>query len=160
MRDQTLESRVLCYPASDDEKEHWLAVARPFDCVVIVPVPDQHPKMSRNRCYPVALLHDVVEDNYDTMENVVKDFWLDDEQSAALDAITRREGERYFDYIERVKRNDMAKAIKLVDLQENIKRSANDLPNRWGLLRRYAKAYAILTDKWVYTDVEETKNGK
>ena len=150
MREQTLESRVLCYPASDEEKKHWLSVAGYFDA--------HAPKMQH--IYPVALLHDVVEDEYDTMENIVNTFWLDKEQAEALDAITRRKTERYFDYIERVKRNEMAKAIKLADLEENIKRSTNDIPNRWGLLRRYAKAYAILTDKWVYKDGEDTTNGK
>jgi hypothetical protein len=42
----------------------------------------------------------------------------------------------------------VAKVIKLSDLYDNIKRCAEDLDSRWGLLRRYAKAYAILTDKW------------
>jgi (p)ppGpp synthase/HD superfamily hydrolase len=93
-----------------------------------------------DRIYIVALLHDVVEDGYTTFKKLQKLYDLDDEQMAALDAITRREGEKYFDYIERVKQNEMAKTVKLADLQHNIDRCANDLPNRWGLLRRYAKA--------------------
>jgi (p)ppGpp synthase/HD superfamily hydrolase len=97
-----------------------------------------------DRIYIVALLHDVVEDGYTTFKKLQKLYDLDDEQMAALDAITRREGEKYFDYIERVKQNEMAKTVKLADLQHNIDRCANDLPNRWGLLRRYAKAYGIL----------------
>lgn len=96
----------------------------------------------------VALLHDMVEDGYSTFEELRKRFFLNDEQMAALDAITRRQGEKYFDYIQRVKQNEMAKTVKLADLQHNITRCANDLPNRWGLIRRYAKAYGILIDKW------------
>lgn len=96
----------------------------------------------------VAFLHDVVEDGYATFEELRQRFDLDDEQMAALDAITRRQGEKYFDYIYRVKQNDMARIVKLADLQHNITRCANDLPNRWGLLRRYAKAYGILIDEW------------
>ena len=98
--------------------------------------------------YQVALLHDVIEDGYTTMDRLVKAFDLSEQQAVALDAITRREDEKYFDYILRVKRNPMAKVIKLSDLYDNIKCCAEDLDSRWGLLSRYAKAYAILTDKW------------
>lgn len=96
----------------------------------------------------VALLHDFVEDGYATFEEVQPLFNLNDEQMAALDAITRRQGEKYFDYIQRVKQNEMATTVKLADLQHNIYRCANDLRNRCGLLRRYAKAYGILIDEW------------
>lgn len=96
----------------------------------------------------VAFIHDVVEDGYATFEEVQQRFNLNDEQMAALDAITRRQGEKYFDYIARVKQNEMATTVKLADLQHNITRCINDLPNRWGLIRRYAKAYGILIDKW------------
>lgn len=90
----------------------------------------------------------MVEDGYATFEELQQRFDLDAEQMAALDAITRRQGEKYFDYIERVKQNEMAKTVKLADLQDNINRCAKDLPNRWGLIRRYAKAYGILIGEW------------
>ena len=96
----------------------------------------------------VAFLHDVVEDGYATFDELQQRFDLNDEQMAALDAITRRKGEQYFDYIRRCKQNEMAKNVKLADLQHNITRCAKDLPNRWGLIRRYAKAYGMLIDEW------------
>lgn len=102
----------------------------------------------KNEYFCIALLHDIVEDGYATFEELQKRFDLDAEQMAALDAITRRQGERYFDYIARCKQNEMAKTVKLADLQDNIRRCAKDLPNRWGLIRRYAKAYGILIDEW------------
>ena len=105
-------------------------------------------KWRDNRCRCVAYLHDIVEDGYACFEELQQRFNLDDEQMAALDAITRRQGEKYFDYIARVKQNEMAKIVKLADLQDNINRCAKDLPNRWGLLRRYVKAYEILIDEW------------
>lgn len=117
-----------------DEFLHVCAVADKLKC-------DQKTRI-------VALLHDMVEDGYATFEELQKRFKLDSEQMAALDAITRRQGERYFDYIKRCKQNKMAKTVKLADLQHNIFRCANDLPNRWGLIRRYAKAYGILIDEW------------
>jgi hypothetical protein len=101
-----------------------------------------------DRVVDVALLHDIVEDGYSTLENLKSLFNLNEPQVIALDAITRKEGERYFDYIRRLKANAIAKNIKLSDLQDNISRCANDLQHRWGLLRRYAKAYAILIDEW------------
>jgi (p)ppGpp synthase/HD superfamily hydrolase len=97
-----------------------------------------------DRIYIVALLHDVVEDGYTTFKKLQKLYDLDDEQMAALDAITRRKGEQYFEYIARCKQNEMARIVKLADVQHNIDRCANDLPNRWRLLRRYTKAYGIL----------------
>ena len=48
----------------------------------------------------VAFLHDVVEDGYSTFEELQQRFDLDNKQMAALDAITRRQGEKYFDYIQ------------------------------------------------------------
>lgn len=104
--------------------------------------------LCKNEYFCVAILHDIVEDGYATFEELRERFDLDAEQMAALDAITRRQGEKYFDYIQRVKQNEMAKTVKLADLQDNISRCALDLNNRWGLLRRYAKAYGILIDEW------------
>ena len=96
----------------------------------------------------VALLHDMIEDGYATLVHLQQCFDFDDEQTAALDAITRRDGERYFTYIKRCKQNEMAKTVKLADLEDNINRCAKDLPNRWSMLCRYAKAYGILRGEW------------
>ena len=104
---------------------------------------------TKGKAYAVALLHDIVEDGYATFEELQQSFDLDAEQMDALEAITRRNGERYFDYIQRVKQNKIAKIVKLADLKHNINRCSNDLPNRYGLLRRYVKAYGILIDELV-----------
>lgn len=93
----------------------------------------------------VALLHDIVEDRYATFDELKTRFNLDEEQMQALNAITRRENEYYFEYICRVRRNSMATKIKLADLQINIQRCAENLPERWGLFDRYYKAYKILS---------------
>ena len=103
-------------------------------------------RQQNEKIITVALLHDIVEDGYANFEELKNRFNLDEEQMAALDAITRRQGERYFDYIERCKQNEIAKTVKLADLEHNIDRCVIDLPNRWGLLRRYAKAYGVLID--------------
>ena len=126
---------------SDDEIKHASNVA-----MVVAG------KLRDNRCHLIAFLHDIVEDGYATFEELRQRFDLDDDQMAALDAITRRRGEQYFNYIERCKQNEMAKTVKLADLQDNIERCAKDLPNRWGLIRRYAKAYGILIGAWKEND--------
>lgn len=96
----------------------------------------------------VALLHDVVEDGYATIEEL-RDMWgLSERQCDALGAITRRNGEKYFDYINRVKQNTDAVTIKLADLQHNIERCAFSLDDRRSLLRRYATAYGMLKGEW------------
>lgn len=98
--------------------------------------------------FPVALFHDSIEDGYIELSDLVELAKLEPSQKEALDAITRRKGERYFDYICRVKGNEFARKVKIVDLVDNIKRCVFDLKRRWTLLLRYVKAYAILTDQW------------
>lgn len=116
--------------ASAEEFAHWQQVAQPF--------------VAYEEAYPVALFHDLVEDGYCTLEQL-KDMWnLSNVQVAAIDAITRRNEEPYFTYIDRVKENKLATKVKLVDLDHNIHRCANDLSERWSLIIRYAKAYGIL----------------
>ena len=79
----------------------------------------------------LALCHDLVEDGY--LPNFVCKYWK------ALNAITRRSNEQYFDYFLRVKRNKTAKNVKLKDLHENMLR-CND-----SLKKRYIKATTLLT---------------
>lgn len=66
----------------------------------------------------VALLHDVVEDTnitIDTIWNIFGDTIAD-----AVDDMTHRKGEPYFDYIARVKTNDIARTVKIADLTHNM----------------------------------------
>ena len=89
----------------------------------------------------VAYLHDIVEDTDATFE------WLASqgfpvEVVEAVDAITRREGETYGDYIARVGRNRLARAVKIADLKHNLD------PSRRGATEamrgRYSEALAEL----------------
>jgi (p)ppGpp synthase/HD superfamily hydrolase len=73
----------------------------------------------------VAYLHDVVEDTVVTLEDV-KD-WLApvvdadtvDRVVAGVDAMTKREYEPYRAYLARVKANDLARKVKIADLNHN-----------------------------------------
>ncbi len=86
----------------------------------------------------VGLLHDVVEDTEITLEELIG-HGLDNRQHEALEAITRRDGEPYFNYIERVSHNQIATRVKVADLFDNL--IGDPGPS---LTKRYLKALRIL----------------
>lgn len=67
----------------------------------------------------VAILHDVVEDSDWTLGNLRAE-GFSAEIIAAIDCLTKRENEPYFDYIERTKTNHIAQIVKLADLEDNM----------------------------------------
>lgn len=71
----------------------------------------------------IALLHDTVEDTGTTLEEIELNFGED--VAVAVDALTHRKGESYADYIQRVKNNEDAIAVKLADIADNL----NDSPS-------------------------------
>ena len=77
----------------------------------------------------LGLAHDTVDDGL--LSPAVLGWW------PRLDAITRREGEPYFDYIERAGQHPVAAAVKLADLCHNIHRNGGPPGN---LAQRYSKA--------------------
>lgn len=73
-----------------------------------------------DKAYIVALLHDLLEDTDCTPEILEKE-GFDSEIIEAVIAITRRKDEKYyFDFIERVNRNDIARLVKKYDLEDNM----------------------------------------
>ena len=65
----------------------------------------------------VGWLHDTVEDTEVTLSTIESQFGS--ETAAAVDAISRREGETWSDYLDRVQANPVAKAAKISDLIDN-----------------------------------------
>ena len=66
----------------------------------------------------VAVLHDVIEDaDTYSIDQATADFGID--VAMALDAITKRDGEPYSDYLARVGTNLLATVVKLADLEDN-----------------------------------------
>ena len=92
----------------------------------------------------IAYFHDMIEDGYSTVEQLQKTFNLTSVVVDALVAITRRESETYFQYIDRVKNNSMASVVKMADLKDNMRRCIEQKPINASLLSRYAKAYQTL----------------
>jgi (p)ppGpp synthase/HD superfamily hydrolase len=67
----------------------------------------------------VAVLHDVVEDTAVTLDRL-RDLGFGPDVVAAIDALTRRDGETYEDFIDRVSADPLATRIKLRDLRDNM----------------------------------------
>lgn len=65
----------------------------------------------------VGWLHDTVEDTDVTLEEICAQFGP--ETAAAVDAISRREGEAWAEYIQRVAANPLARQVKISDLIDN-----------------------------------------
>ena len=104
-----------------------------------------HPILVALHCYTsdqkvVALLHDIVEDTTVTVDDIRQEFG--DRIACAIDAITRRDGENYDDYIERVAKNPTAAEVKVADLSTNLYFClAEDAPDFGASLsNRYKKA--------------------
>ena len=65
-----------------------------------------------------ALLHDVVEDTYVTIDDLKK-YGFSEEVISAISVMTHDPKVEYMDYIKRVKKNPIAAAVKLEDLKHN-----------------------------------------
>lgn len=67
----------------------------------------------------VALLHDVVEDTNFTFEDLQEKIPLTDEELQALKLLTHDKNISYFDYVKKIKSNELAAQVKLADLKNN-----------------------------------------
>lgn len=95
----------------------------------------------------VGWLHDTVEDTAVTLKDIEAAFGP--ETAAAVDAISRREGEKWRDYLVRVKANPTATAVKLSDLIDNSNLSRLPTVTLRDVKRqkRYNKALKYLMDE-------------
>lgn len=96
----------------------------------------------------VALLHDVIEDT-DWNIDLLRDEGFTDDILEALSCITKQKDEDYQHFIERIKHNRFAKAVKIADLTNNMDITRlNDITEAdVERLRKYHKAYKLLTSK-------------
>lgn len=93
----------------------------------------------------VAALHDVVEDTDWTIDRLRAE-GLTDAQAAGLDAVTRRHGESYEDFVIRAGQDPVGRAVKILDLQDNADRSRIPAPTGKDEARfeKYRAALAVL----------------
>lgn len=101
----------------------------------------------------VGILHDVVEDTDWTFEKLAEE-GFSHEIIAALRCVTKlSENENYDDFIERVKKNPLATAVKINDLSDNmdIRRLPYLSDKDVKRLKKYLKAYKKLIGEPVYS---------
>ena len=95
----------------------------------------------------VAILHDAIEDSPHTLDELQDRFGMS--ITDAVDALTRREGESYMEFVDRCGANTLARSVKLCDLADNmdlarLDREPTDADRR--RQAKYAKAVKQLQD--------------
>lgn len=66
-----------------------------------------------------AILHDVIEDSAWTISDLLNSGFTQKVVNA-VDCLTKREGESYEDFIERISKNDLAVKVKIEDIKDNL----------------------------------------
>ncbi|MCA9403041.1 MAG: GTP pyrophosphokinase [Candidatus Omnitrophica bacterium] len=96
----------------------------------------------------IGVLHDVVEDSDWSLDDLREEGFAA-EVVAAVDALTKREGEDYQEYLDRLETDALARSVKLADLRDNM--NVIELPvvreQDTQRLNRYRQAYQLLSDR-------------
>lgn len=100
-------------------------------------------QMDTEKATIVALLHDVIEDTSITLDDL-RDKGYSDEIIVAIDALTRRTGETYSAYIERLSNNKLARRVKIADLRHNLQPERVAMFGNTSLVKRYQKTLRML----------------
>lgn len=88
----------------------------------------------------VAYLHDAIEDTSLTAQDLL-DLGIDPLIVDAVVSITKVKDEDYFVYLERVKKSNLARRVKIADILYNL----GDSPSK-NQVKKYAKALKFLLD--------------
>lgn len=93
----------------------------------------------------VAVLHDVVEDTGRSFDDLRK-MGYSEEVLAALDCVTKRDGEEYQQFVARAASNPVAKRVKIADLEDNmdVRRLIRVEPKDGERLAKYVIAWRTL----------------
>lgn len=111
-----------------------------------------HPLRVMQHSYPdqeamiVAVLHDTVEDTFVTEEELLAR-GCPVHLVEAIHLLTRREGDTYKQFIERLAGNPLARKVKIKDLEDNMSKERNPPPVDEKTARRllkYRRAHAYL----------------
>jgi (p)ppGpp synthase/HD superfamily hydrolase len=92
-----------------------------------------------------AVLHDVVEDTAVTLEQL-RETGFSEEVLEAVALLTHDPRDSYEEYVARIKTNPVARAVKLADLEDNMRleRIAEPTDRDWARLQRYHRAWREL----------------
>lgn len=92
-----------------------------------------------------ALLHDVVEDSEITPRDLMN-FGIPEDVVVAVGLLTKDNEQMYFDYLQKVKTNEIARKVKLADLRHNADKSRLQTITARDVIRleKYRKAIEYL----------------
>jgi hypothetical protein len=99
----------------------------------------------------VAVFHDVIEDTPVTADDLRREGFPEAIIAAVL-CVTHRQDEPYADYVVRCKGNEVARQVKLSDLEDNTRLSRtifrlDRIEHDLARIRRYVLSYKFLTDQ-------------
>jgi hypothetical protein len=99
----------------------------------------------------VAVLHDVIEDTPVTADDLRREGFSEAIVASVL-CVTHRKDESYADYVVRCKGNEVARRVKLADLEDNSRLSRtifrlDRIEHDLARIRRYVLSYKFLTDQ-------------
>jgi (p)ppGpp synthase/HD superfamily hydrolase len=98
--------------------------------------------------YPIAILHDLIEDCPEWNETSLRCLFSENIVSTIV-VLTKKENEDYFEYIDRINQSSWATKVKIQDLRDNmdITRLKTITEKDFERLSKYLKAYRILTSE-------------
>ena len=136
----TKKAMDICFEAHKDQKDKsgQPYVFHPFHLAE---------QMETEETIIVALLHDVVEDTSVTLDDLAAEGF----SQSVLDAIalmTHAPGVNYMDYVAEIKKNPIAKAVKIADLTHNstLSRLNEVTPKDLKRVETYREAKAFLLE--------------
>jgi (p)ppGpp synthase/HD superfamily hydrolase len=129
---------VIAAEAHADQKDKASDpyILHPLRVMLAVKAPDER---------IAAVLHDVVEDTSWTLDALRAEGFSSD-VVAAVDALTRRDGEEYFEFVQRAVAHRIARPVKIADLRDNLNRTRVVAPTSRDSERfeRYREALRML----------------
>lgn len=95
----------------------------------------------------VSVLHDVVEDSDATLEDL-RALGISEDAIEAIDCLSKRPGEQYNDFISRIIPNELARKVKIADIEDNLDLTRLPKLSEKDLLRvaKYHQALRRLSD--------------
>jgi (p)ppGpp synthase/HD superfamily hydrolase len=103
-------------------------------------------RLSSNDERIVAVLHDVCEDCPGWTFDRLRAEGFSEPILAALDSVTKRDGETYEDFVRRAAANPIGRAVKLADLQDNcdLSRISKPAERDFQRIEKYKKAIDLI----------------
>ena len=138
--DLTRKAMLIAYKAHAGDLDHS---GVPY---ILHPVHLAEQMTTEDTCV-VALLHDVMEDTFVTEETLRKAGFTEP-QLTALKLMTHRDGVPYMEYVEKIRENPIARAVKLADLRHNSDLTRLDEVRKKDLDRveKYRRAIELLSE--------------